>query len=530
MLNLHQRLMLFAGAITAPCALIAQPGSLDPSFGDNGVVQNDRWGARSIALNSAEDILVLTGSDGVLLWDSSEFPPVEFFHTVPWLQRYSDDGTLDLLFGAQGTIDLSPSFPGFSAEHVLVQTDDRILLVGHAYWPGNVLTPAIARLLPDGEPDPDFGAGGLSMFDPALADEVQVRGALLDGAGRTVVFGRRGVVHSDVALFRWLTDGSLDASFGSNGLVLLDLGGDPATGTDRVADAGILPDDGVLLTGQCHNGTAPKALFVGRLLNDGTPDPGFGNNGFAMDGQTAPPWTVATSVALLDNGSALVAGVRTVPGQVAFLRRYTANGALDMSFGLAGELTEPTGPDASAILDLLPINGGGVLWLAADTGAVVGQFTSSGAPQLAFGSAGRTSVFTQLSCQPTDFLQYNDGRVLVSGSALDSDGALHLQIYRTAGPATGWEDPRTTDPVMATVHGSPWSEGSAVVLHLRQPLLCTLDVVDVQGRVVANMINEEQLAPGEHRFELSAMRELAAGPYGLRLQMDGLVRLVHVVR
>ena len=146
------------------------------------------------------------------------------------------------------------------------------------------------------------------------------------------------------------------------------------------------------------------------------------------------------------------------------------------------------------------------------------------------GSSGRTNVYTQQACEPTDFLQYSDGRVLVAGSAVDSDGALHLQLYRTAGPATGWEDPRTTDPVMATVHGSPWSEGSAVVLHLRQPQQCTLDVFDLQGRVVATMINEEQLAPGEHRFELSAMRELAAGPYGLRLQMDGLVRLVRVVR
>lgn len=526
--NLHY--LFTAAAIAAQCPLLAQPGTLDPSFGDNGVLQNDRWGARSIALNSVEEILVLTGSDGVLLWDSSEFPPVEFFHTVPWLQRYTDNGSLDVLFGAQGTIDLAAAFPGFGAEHVLVQPDDRIVLVGHAYWPGNVLTPAVARLLPDGEPDPDFGTGGLSMLDPALADEVQVRGALLDGAGRTVMFGRQGVVHSDVAVFRWLTDGSLDASFGSNGLVLLDLGGDPATGNDRVADAEVLPNDGLLLTGQCHNGTAPKALFVGRLLNDGTPDPGFGNNGFTMDAQMAPPWTAATSVALLDNGSALVAGVRTVPGQVPFLRRYTANGALDMSFGLGGELTEPTGPDASAILDLLPINGGGALWLGADTGAVVGQFTADGALQLAFGSAGRTNVYTQQACEPNDFLQYSDGRVLVAGSAMDSDGAVHLQLYRTAGPATGWEDPRTTDPVLATVHGSPWSEGSAVVLYLRQPQQCTLDVVDVKGRVVANMINEEQLAPGEHRFDLSAMRALAAGPYGLRLQMDGLVRLVGVVR
>lgn len=523
-------LALLTTAVALPYCVPAQPGSLDPLFGNGGVLANDRYGARSIALTATEDILVLTGSDGVLMWDSSEFPPVEFIHTVPWLQRYTAYGSLDVLFGDQGTIEPGAAFPGFGAEHVLVQPDDRIVLVGHGYWPGNVLTPAVARLLPDGEPDLLFGTGGLAMLDPGLADDVHARGALLDGAGRVVVFGRKGTGNADIAVVRWSADGSLDPAFGNGGLVLLDLGGDPATGIDRIEAAVLMPGNGLLLAGRCHNGTAPKALFVGRLLDDGTPDAGFGNNGFSIDALSGPPWTEGTSVALLNNGGLLVAGSRTVPGPVTFTRRYLANGQLDLAFGLAGELNYPIGTSASAIVGLLPIMDGGALWLAGDTGAVVGQFTADGAPELSFGTAGRTNVFTQQWCQPTDFLQYPDGRVLVSGNAMDSNGLLHLQIYRTAGAATGLDAPRATDAVLATVHGSPWCEGSAVVLYVRQPQHCTVDVVDGQGRIVANMINEEQLAPGEHRFDLSAMRELAAGPYGLRLQMDGLVRLVRVVR
>lgn len=521
---------LLTSALALPLNVCAQPGSLDPSFGNGGVLANDRYGTRSIALTATEDILVLTGSDGVLMWDSSEFPPVEFIHTVPWLQCYTANGSLDVLFGDQGTIEPAAAFPGFGAEHVLVQPDDRIVLVGHGYWPGNVLTPAVARLLPDGEPDLLFGTGGLAMLDPGLADDVHVRGALLDGAGRVVVFGRKGTGNADIAVVRWSADGSLDPSYGNGGLVLLDLGGDPATGIDRIEAAVLMPDDGLLLTGRCHNGTAPKALFVGRLLDDGTPDAGFGNNGFSIDALSGPPWTEGTSVALRNNGSVLVAGSRTVPGPVTFTRRYLANGQLDLAFGLAGELNYPIGTSASAIVGLLPIADGGALWLAGDTGAVVGQFTADGAPQLSFGTAGRTNVFTQQWCQPTDFLQYADGRVLVSGNAMDGDGIQHLQIYRTAGAATGWWEQDPAPVPMVTINGSPWSAGSEVVVRSPQGGLCSVDVLDALGRVVANVANAHRLPPGAGRLSLQAMVDLAPGPYVVRVVVAGSVATVHTMR
>lgn len=511
-------LALLTTAVALPYCVPAQPGSLDPLFGNGGVLANDRYGARSIALTATEDILVLTGSDGVLMWDSSEFPPVEFIHTVPWLQRYTANGSLDVLFGDQGTIEPGAAFPGFGADHVLVQPDDRIVLVGHGYWPGNVLTPAVARLLPDGEPDLLFGTGGLAMLDPGLADDVHARGALLDGAGRVVVFGRKGTGNADIAVVRWSADGSLDPAFGNGGLVLLDLGGDPATGTDRIEAAVLMPDDGLLLTGRCHNGTAPKVLFVGRLLGDGTPDAGFGNNGFSIDALSGPPWTEGTSVALLNNGSVLVAGSRTVPGPVTFTRRYLANGQLDLAFGLAGELNYPIGTGASAIVGLLPIMDGGALWLAGDTGAVVGQFTADGAPQLSFGTAGRTNVFTQQWCQPTDFLQYPDGRVLVSGNAMDGDGIQHLQIYRTAGAATGWLENGALGGLNAAVLGSPWTELSTLVVRSERSGPFKVDMLDCQGKVVAHVVDNPLLAPGEHRFQLRAMAALAHGLYVLRIR------------
>lgn len=121
------------------------------------------------------------------------------------LARFTSAGALDPAFGAGGKLTLSFATPGATyaaqsdlARAVFVDPKGRILVVGHASERAQgakdtVSRVVLARLRPNGAPDPLFGQGGTLTFrfDIAQNDSI-VSGAAMDPSGRLVVVGRSG--------------------------------------------------------------------------------------------------------------------------------------------------------------------------------------------------------------------------------------------------------------------------------------------------------------------------------------------------
>jgi uncharacterized delta-60 repeat protein len=110
--------------------------------------------------------------------------------------------------------------------------------------------------------------------------------------------------------------GILDPAFGTNGIVVTDLGGSSDTGVNIV----LQPDGKIVMAA---SGNTPSLV---RYNSDGTLDSTFGNNGRA----TA---AVSGAVALQTDGKLIVGG--GIPGGVG-LARYNSNGTLDTTFGING--------------------------------------------------------------------------------------------------------------------------------------------------------------------------------------------------
>src|SRR6266536_6168109 len=150
-------------------------------------------------------------------------------------------GALDPSFGTGGQV--TTDFGGFdSAQAVAVQSDGKILAAGSSGG-GDF---ALARYNADGTLDSTFGSGGklttdFGGFDVAL-------GVALQADGKIVAVGGGGS-GSDFALARYNADGSLDASFGSGGMVTTDFGGFEA------ATAVAIQGDGkIVVTGSTFSG------------------------------------------------------------------------------------------------------------------------------------------------------------------------------------------------------------------------------------------------------------------------------------
>jgi uncharacterized delta-60 repeat protein len=218
-------------------------GSLDPSFGNGGVVltnpnpsgyYNEIW---DLALQPDGKILAAgdmdVGSDG-------EFA----------VARYNANGTLDTTFGSGGIAASNPRV-GYSdrAFAVVVQPADGKIILAGGSGGGNFDSHfAVSRFTPAGVLDPTFGGTGTIVTDiPGSYEEAQ--DAVLQPDGKLVVVGYvspAGVYPTvnNFALVRYNANGSLDTSFGYQGFVITDFGGNDSA--ERVA---LQPDGRIEVVG-----------------------------------------------------------------------------------------------------------------------------------------------------------------------------------------------------------------------------------------------------------------------------------------
>jgi uncharacterized delta-60 repeat protein len=298
-------------------------GLLDPAFGTGGFVHTD-------VPYEAEVSSVALQADGKIVAVGATYDGTGY-HMV--LARYDASGTLDPTFGSGGIVltDLGPGV-GYVLQ-VLLQPDGKILTVGYRNFGGD-FSWAMARFNPDGTPDATFGTGGevitdlVAGYDPASS-------AVLQPDGRIVVVGGR---NFQMAIIRYETDGSIDTTFGSGGILL--------TPTSLIYAVGVaLQADGkIVAVGNAGNGDNTYYFVTVRANSDGTMDTSFGTGGVVVTDVGALDDYVF-DVAVQPSGKILVSGqVETAFFTSSFgLVRYMPDGTLDAGFGTGGIATTPFG-------------------------------------------------------------------------------------------------------------------------------------------------------------------------------------------
>lgn len=190
------------------------------------------------------------------------------------LMLLEHDGKAIAAFGANG-VALMPG--GFVPQRFAVKQDGSIALVGIVARAGGE-EPAIARLTAGGRPDPTFGSEGLVVLPPPK-DEFghQLRsatpGGLVIQPNGDIVLTLRGVTpptptfeYPMSVLERVTSEGTLDASFGSNGQAVIGRAGEEVGVSDPVLGTG-----GDILVGiEVSSGTGADSYpSVWRVSTDG---------------------------------------------------------------------------------------------------------------------------------------------------------------------------------------------------------------------------------------------------------------------
>ena len=157
------------------------------------------------------------------------------------LARYNDDGSLDTDgFGIDGVV--VTDLGNFSyVNGATLQPDGKILVVGYVD-DGVTNDFFLVRYNDDGSLDTDFGSDGVVITD--LGGRDIARSVTVQPDGKILVAGdtatESGDFASDFALVRYNDNGTLDTDFGTGGIVITDLGYDEGSASVTVANDKIL--------------------------------------------------------------------------------------------------------------------------------------------------------------------------------------------------------------------------------------------------------------------------------------------------
>ena len=289
-------------------------GNLDPTFGTSGIVKTQIGSYGSVAYALAIDELLLPNRKIVVAGYSYNGNNNDFA-----VVRYNTDGSLDTTFGPDknGKVTTQVGI-GYDIAYALgIQPSDGRIVVAGASFNGNNNDFAVVRYDTVGSLDTTFGGDGI--VTTAIGSGYDVAKTLLiqPSDNRIVVAGSSfNGSHNDFAMVRYNTDGSLDTSFGGDGIVTTPVG----SLDSGITSLGIQPsDDKIVAAGISYNAVTSDFVLARYNKADGSLDTNF-YTGY-------PGYTSGIVITSLGSGRDVVGtlGIQPSDGKIVVGGYYTNN-------------------------------------------------------------------------------------------------------------------------------------------------------------------------------------------------------------
>jgi len=423
---------------TAPVAANSMgDGILDPTFGNNGTRTTELGGyaeGRALVIQNDGKLLVAGYAAGA---NDDDFT----------LVRYLSDGTLDTTFDSDGSVttDLGAYDYGYA---LTMQDDGKILIAG--YSGSDNIDFALVRYNSDGTLDLSFDSDGIVTTDLGSDDYARAVGVQSDG--KIIVAGYSGSDNIDFALVRYNSDGTLDITFDSDGIVTGDFGGE-----DNGRAVAIQSDGKLLVAGYAASVNNDDFALV-RYNSDGTPDLSFDS-----DGQTTTDLggnDEGHALALQNDGKIVVAGYTSSGSDFAVVR-YNSDGSLDTTFDSDGKTTVNLGGNDYGYAMALQSDERIVVAGSSGSDFALARYHNNGTLDTTFATNGKTT--TDLGGQDAGnaVALQSDGKIVSAGK---SNGRFALARYTS--------DNSTPIPT-STPSGTPTATATVTPVPTDEPLAPT---------------------------------------------------------
>jgi uncharacterized delta-60 repeat protein len=489
-------------------------GTLDSSFGVNGKVVTDFDSGTSVTtykgLVQSDDKIIAVGSF------ESIIPPYDGF----FVMRYMPDGSVDSGFGDSGKKNISIlSQNNLIPYSACLQKDGKILLAGSGYsgWPNIFYSGFIVRLNTNGSIDSSFGIDGI--VTTKVGKNTSYSAIAVQPDGKII-----GVASTGQFVDRFFENGSLDHSFGTNGYSFY-------SGYE-IFNACVIQPDGEIIMGGYYFGTTPTKFCVNRFQSNGDLDASFGFLGAIT--QIGDYDSYVTDIALQSDGKIVAVGSTDNFGATA-TARYNVDGSLDSTFakdGVSHDYFPGTFGRAVSVLiqgdNKILLGGGASIGERNDYG--LERLTANGLIDSSFGENGLVATdFTGYSGSGIQSLGFqSSGKIVAIGTSANT-GYYNISLARYDDDLTKKQiiiqkikhyiqthnDAQATTLNKVCIYPNPAQN----ILHVEGlSANAKLTVVDLNGNIAIS----QQLSANSQYYNLN-IASLHAGNYLLKIETNGEV-------
>ncbi len=353
------------------------------------------------------------------------------------LVKFKNDSTLDTTFNSSGRIQYQiPSGSIDFMKAMIQQIDGKIIAVGALSSGANATAFGIARYSSSGTLDLTFNSTGIVTTEIHSQYLDEARAVDIDSSGNIVVAG---VTDSDssrsnIVLVRYSSSGSLDLSFGTNGIVTTNIN---STSEDNVAAVKIVSDGKILVGGSSWlSTTVSNEVYLVRFLSDGTLDTSFGSNGKLILNLGISGNKVISSMQVDSAGNIFLGGYYENPNQDFLIIKLLPNGSLDTSCNSTGYHVLSFSVSGVEHLNSIRLQADGSLFAVGNlnNSIAIAHLTSSGILDNAFATGGKATAQIATSDMGLDLSLKSDGSLLILGkSTVASDQQFSIYHFSASG-------------------------------------------------------------------------------------------------
>ncbi|MDQ6614273.1 MAG: hypothetical protein M3083_05910 [Actinomycetota bacterium] len=304
---------------------------------------------------------------------------------ISFIERLTSSGAIDSTFGNGGIVNLPTKM---QVRQVLGDGAGDIVAAGiPPSGAQSGVGTELVRLTATGSLDAGFGTGGIVTIAAGTFSSL-----VLGPDGRIFVslVTATGPSTSELAIAAFTSSGAIDPTFGNAGRAMTTLAGQAGGG-----GIAIQPDGNLVIDGSVSTAGNPTNAVVARFLATGQPDTHFADNGVFVHlfGANANGDALRTII-VTPSGDLVVAGIQFSPHDgTGLMAEITPSGVLNPSFGTGGVILENPTLNDWDIFQALAVNANNEIYglLMQGTGPFNGslrRYTANGRPDPVFGTAG----------------------------------------------------------------------------------------------------------------------------------------------
>jgi uncharacterized delta-60 repeat protein len=484
----------------------AQPGSLDKSFGVNGIVTT----AIGDRLALVHSIAVQSDFRIVAAGYAYRGKNLEFA-----IARYDTNGTLDASFGVNGIITTKIDTGDNSIRSLIIQPDGKLVVAGYSGCDHFNVNFALARYNIDGSLDNSFGTNGTVIT--SFGDISMVISSALQVDGKIVAVGNMGSGVSPggnkFALSRYTTNGNLDSTFGTNGKITT-----AVRNIDDVAYSVRIQADGkIIAAGTSYHDTnfdiGPDIALV-RYNTNGSIDTTFGTKGKVITALNDDSF--AGSINIQEDQKIVVSGGTYNGGNYNLvLLRYTIDGLLDKSFGINGIVTTTSGSVNDHVFSSIiqPDNKIVVIGSSLNNSVwdfCVVRYNNDGSLDNTFGIDG--IVITPIDSSDSYLFavaMQNNGKILAGGEIFINDTIGRFVMARYISGLNIGELDHPNNSVLC--YPNPSNNSLNIAFELKNNEKVTISIYNLVGQA-EGIITDQNYSSGKHQLKCN-VSNLASGSY-----------------